>query len=448
MSFAARTTAALAAAALMAVLAGCSGGDGQQVDSGPGWVNRTIYAASKIEVGAGVAAVTALRQDRKLYTVVLDLANGRELWGQPATMTGRLTGLGVQPPAVVDGPEGALVVALEPADKEGKNTATLIARDARTGTEEWTRPIHSTFGPAACGSYICLSENTSRPNPRFVVLEPTTGKAIWKIPGVAEVQGATGERVVLMTMNDNPALQSRDLHSGQPQWKLPLARATSGPVNLAGGWYFAEVGNSIIGYVGPYRESAEAAPSGYGYFAVNARDGKLLWKQQVARLYPKPKPSSLLLTRQGAPGNWRGFVRLDPKTGRTTAEVPPDRVPNFRYWLGFSTDLKTLGFLPAERRPGKAFDLNTGRPVDVDGRTVWSFCSRNPRPLPIVGHEGFYASAAVCEFNLADGTQLRSDQVPPKWVTGATNGWRVWRDESGAVHGIKDDSGTSPGMYG
>lgn len=454
MSFAVRTTAALAAAALTAAVAGCSGGGDQQVAAGSGWVNRTIYATSSIEVGAGVAAVTVLRQDRKLHTAVLGLKDGKELWDQPATMVGRLSGLGIQPPAVVQGPDGGLVVALEPAAKKqgnnGEKKATLVARDARTGTEEWTRPIHSTFGPTACGSYVCLSENTSLNTARFVALDPRTGKAIWKTPGVAEVEYADEQAVVLLTLGKNPALESRELHTGQLRWELPLSQAVGGAASLAGGWDFTQIGKSVVGYLGPYRESQRARMPGYGFFAVDVRNGELLWsRRQVVRLYPSPEPSSLLLTRKVVQGgrSYGGFVRLDPRTGQPATRIPLKQIPKFEWWLGFSADLKTLGFV-STGRPGAAFDLVSGQPVEVEGRTAWSYCTRNPQPLPIVGHEGFYATAALCEFNLAGGEKLQSDGPPPKWITGTTGGWRVWRDESGAVHGIKDGSGTSPGMYG
>lgn len=453
MSFA-RAAAAIAALGLVA--AGCSG-DGQ-AEAGTGWVNRTLYAASTIEVGAGVAAVTALGQDRKLQTVVLDLAQGEELWDEPATMAGRLSGLGVQPPAIVDGPDGSLVVAVEPLDEQKADKrhsrpgtrAALVARDARTGAEQWSRPIHSTFGPAACGSHVCLAENTARQDARFVVLDPRTGQALWRAPGVAEMEYADESSVVLMTMDDNPTLQARRLDTGRVKWKVPLSRLVGGDVSLTGGWDFATVGKRLVGYVGPYRETAQAELPGFGFFAVEISSGRVAWKRhEMVRLYPSPAPSALLLTRQvvGSGRGYGAFVRIDPATGRPAARIPVGQIPKFEWWVGYSRDLQTIGFVSGGRA-GAAFDLRSGRPVAVEGRTVWSYCSRNPQQLPIVGHDGFYATAALCEFDLENGQKVEDAGPPPTWVTGTTDGWRVWHDETGAVHGVKDGSGTSPGIYG
>ncbi|MQA84714.1 MAG: PQQ-binding-like beta-propeller repeat protein [Streptosporangiales bacterium] len=454
MSFAARATSALAAVTLTATVAACS--SDQEADSGSGWNNQTIYAASKAEVGSGVAAVTALRNDRTLETAVLDLNSGEQLWDQSATMVGRLAGLGVQPPAVIDGPEGGVVVAVEPGEekknKGGSNArqAILVARDARNGTKEWSRPIHSSFGPTRCGQYVCVSERTALQSARFVVLDPTTGKAIWRVPGIAEVEYADDKGAVLLTMDDTPTLQYRNLQTGGQEWELPLADAVGGKASLAGGWDFTPVGDSLVGYLGPYQESSQGSVPGYGYFAVKISDGSLLWKrQQMVRLYPSPKPSSLLLARRVAQGgkSFGGFLRLDPRTGRDSAQISSGELPKFEWWLGFSADLRTLAFL-ASGRAGTGFDLGSGRPVKAEGRTAWSYCTRSPQQLPIEGHDGFYPAPAVCEFDIATGEKQEIDGPPPKWITGATDGWRVWRDEAGALHGVRDGSGTSLGMYG
>ena len=466
MSLAARTTAALAAVAVTAAVAGCSGGRNQEVDPKRGWVNSTIYAASTMEVGAGVTALTAIRQDRKLHTVVLNLKDGQQLWDQPATMVGRLAGLGVQPPAVARSDDGGVVVALEPASDEGpdegqganqgaekagkkKRKATLVARDARSGTKEWSRPVKSTFGPATCGAYICVSENTSLDTARFVVLDPRTGEAIWRTRGIAEVEYADEDSVVVLTLGESPALESRELRTGEVQWETPLARAVGGEVSLSGGWDFTQIGDTLVGYLGPYRQTAQAEMPGYGFFAINVRNGKLLWnRREMVRLYPSPKPSSLLLARKVVQAqSYGGFVRIDPRTGRPASQIPLKQVPKFEWWLGFSADLKTLGFI-SNARSGAAFDLSTGRPVEVEGRTAWSYCDRNPRPLPIVGHEGFYANAALCEFDLAAGKKSESAGPPPRWVTGSTDGWRVWHDENGAVHGVAGGGADLPGIDG
>jgi hypothetical protein len=54
----------------------------------------------------------------------------------------------------------------------------------------------------------------------------------------------------------------------------------------------------------------------------------------------------------------------------------------------------------------------------------------------------------LCPYDLKTGRRLdATNSVPPGWYTGSVDGWRVWRDERGALHGVHDGDGTSPGMY-
>ena len=99
------------------------------------------------------------------------------------------------------------MVALDPA-KKGRWKATLVARDARTGKQKWTRPVHSTFGPQRCGPYVCLSEHTALASARVVVLDPDSGKQLWKLPGIAEVEWSEPDRVVVLRLAAHPMLES------------------------------------------------------------------------------------------------------------------------------------------------------------------------------------------------------------------------------------------------
>ncbi len=57
--------------------------------------------------------------------------------------------------------------------------------------------------------------------------------------------------------------------------------------------------------------------------------------------------------------------------------------------------------------------------------------------------------ASLCEFDLATGKRVPGPAgTPPAWFTGSQDGWRLWRDEKGALHAIRDTTGTAPGMYG
>ncbi|MFC7592638.1 hypothetical protein ACFQYP_59660 [Nonomuraea antimicrobica] len=73
----------------------------------------------------------------------------------------------------------------------------------------------------------------------------------------------------------------------------------------------------------------------------------------------------------------------------------------------------------------------------------------DPKPLPLRGQApGFYSTAAVCEYDLGTGKRVSPATPPPPWFTGSQEGWRLWRDEKGAVHAVNDHTTTVPGMYG
>ncbi|GAA3837772.1 PQQ-binding-like beta-propeller repeat protein [Sphaerisporangium flaviroseum] len=440
---------ALALAGVLA-LAGCSSSKAAIEETHPTWHNAEVNAVSRATVAAGVAAVTSMRPDGTLETAALDLAGGRRLWTAPATIAGRLPGMGVQPPAAVEtGPGQGIIAALDPA-KQGRWNATLVARDARTGQRKWTRPVQSTFGPQRCGAYLCMSENTALASARMVVLDPLTGKLAWKLPGIAEVEWSDASRVVMLHMAKHPALSAHDLKTGKPAWQLPVEQALSPGIDLSGGWSFGTAGGNLVGYVAPYTNPKKNRTSAFGLFSVKLADGTVNWlRPSVVRVYPSGSPGFAPVVRPiDEEGQYGGFARLDPGSGRVVGQITADQVPGTGWWLAFPPDLGKLDFLKPNST-GAAFDLSSGQAAPVKGQRGWSFCVTDPKPLPLAGQApGFYSVASLCEFDLATGKRVTGAGVPPPWFTGSQEGWRLWRDEKGAVHAVKDTTGTIPGMYG
>ncbi|MFI0351506.1 PQQ-binding-like beta-propeller repeat protein [Actinomadura sp. 9N407] len=456
-------TPPIVAGALLLAASGCSGGPGggEEAEAAQPWSSTEVNAVSRPIAGAGVAAVTGLRPDGRLETSVYDLAEGKRLWAQPATMAGRLSGMGVQPPAVTGALGGGLVTALEPrkpGNQSGKTSgnwnATLVARDSRTGTEKWTRPVHSTFGPVECGPSVCLSEFTATEKARFVALDPATGKARWQTPGVAEVQHADGSKVVLFRMSDRPALEARDLRTGRTLWNFPVERAVGTGVNLSGGWAFGALdaenaqNGMLIGYLAPYQARKGGPMSPYGFFGVRLSDGKQVWaRKRLLRVYPSANPAVALVARAIPTSGYGGFERLDPRTGRTTGKLGADKAPKSVWWMSFPDDLGELGFV-TQGKPGAAYDLRSGAKVTDKALRTWSFCTMKPSELKITGLRGFYPVAPLCAYEVATGKKAASPGTPPAWYTGVSDGWRVWRDERGALHGVKDTKGNGSDIKG
>ena len=442
---------------LLAVLAGtaaCSGGDAATSSEKelPGWQNTQVTVVSRTAVGAGVAATTSMTPDGALETVAVDLASGRKLWAHPATMRGRLPGMGVQAPAVVEtGDGGGVVAAIEPA-AGGDRGAALVARDARTGERKWVRPLHSSFGPQRCGPYLCVSENTELTRARVVVLDPAAGEPKWRIPGIAEVEWSDAERVVLLRLAEHPLLEAREVKTGKVLWRTPVEQALGPGVDLSGGWAFGASGKNLVGYIAPYTNPETKTTSTFGMFSVSLDDGQVNWiRPSVVRVYPSGSPGFAPVVRPvDGQGQYGGFALLDAESGRVIGQIGTHQIPGSGWWLAFPERPSTLGFLKRDSA-GAAFDLTTGRAAELDGLRGWSFCVTDPQPLKLknVTPTGFYAVAALCEFDLATGKKVADGSArPPLWFTGSQDGWRLWRDEKGALHAVKDGSGTTPGMYG
>ncbi|WP_271219977.1 PQQ-binding-like beta-propeller repeat protein [Streptosporangium carneum] len=409
-----------------------------------------MNAVSRTTSAAGVATTTSMRPDGTLETVAVDLVTGRKLWAHPATMAGRLPGMGVSAPAIVaTGTGQAVAVAVDPA-REGKGNATLVGRDARTGAQKWTRPLHSTFGPQRCGTFVCVPEHTALAKARLVVLDPQSGRLLWKLPGIAEVEWSDSSRAVLLRMARHPVLEAYDLKSGRRVWQLPVEQALGPGVDLSGGWSFGATADNLVGYLAPYTNPATKKVSAFGLFSVRLSDGAVNWiRPSVVRVYPSGSPGLAPVVRPvDQQGQYGGFARLDAQSGRVLGQIPAAQVPGSGWWLAFPPQMEKLGFLKHDK-PGNAFDLATGRSTEIKDQRGWSFCVTDPKPLALRSQiPGFYSVASLCEFDLASGRKTAGAKAPPAWFTGSQDGWRLWRDEAGGLHGIRDGAGTSPGMYG
>lgn len=442
---------------LLAVVAGTAGCSGSGAATSaekkpPAWQNGQVNAVSRTAVGAEVAATTSLRPDGTLETVTVDLTTGRKLWAYPATMRGRLPGMGVQAPAVVPTGDGeGVVAAIEPATSGGRGAA-LVARDARTGTRKWVRPVRSSFGPQRCGPYLCVSENTALSRARVVALDPAAGEPRWRMPGIAEVEWSDDRRVVLLRLAEHPTLEARDARTGKVLWSTPVEQALGPGVDLSGGWAFGSTGTDLVGYVAPYTNPETKTASTFGLFSVRLEDGHVNWiRPSVVRVYPSGSPGFAPVVRPvDEQGRYGGFALLDAESGRVLGQIGTQQIPGNGWWLAFPEKPSTLGFLK-HNATGAAYDLATGRTADPKGLRGWSFCVTDPKPLRLanITPEGFYSVAALCEYDLGTGKRVSTGSAtPPLWFTGSQDGWRLWRDEKGGLHAVRDGSGTTPGMYG
>ncbi|MDF5754781.1 hypothetical protein [Spongiactinospora sp. TRM90649] len=446
-----------AAIAGVLALAGCSGSDAA-TQAAPTWHNPQVNSVSRVSTAGGVLATTSLRPDGTLETLTAELATGRRLWTAPATMAGRLPGMGVAPPAAVTTGKGHTVVAsIDPPEKPvppgaqgARWHARLVARDARSGRPSWSRPVHSAFGPQRCGPYLCLAENTALPTARTVMLDPATGRTLWRLPGIAEVEWSDASRMVLLRLARDPVLEAYDLKTRKVVWQQPVEQALGEGVDMSGGWAFGATRQDLVGYVAPFSDTRRKRVSTFGVFSVRLEDGVINWmRPNVVRVYPSGSPGFAPVVRPvDYQGRYGGFARLDPDNGRVLGQIGVGEVPGTGWWLAFPARMDRIGFLK-HGTDGAVYDLASGRPAQTAGQNAWSFCVTDPKPLPLKGQPaGFYSVAALCEYDLGTGKRLTGQTAPPPWFTGSQDGWRLWRDERGGVHGVKDGAVAAPGMYG
>jgi hypothetical protein len=264
---------------------------------------------------------------------------------------------------------------------------------------------------------------------------------------VAEVEWADPHRVVVFRMSARPTIEAHDLTTGKTIWTFPIESALGRGADLSGGWAFGSLGDTLVGYVAPYQARQGARSSAFGFFSLRLADGRQQWaRKRLLRVYPSASPAVALITREvDSADRYGGFSRLDPRTGHSMTRIPAAGAPKTNWWLAFPSDLSTLDFLSHDQ-PSRTYDLRTGRMVAGHARG-WSFCTTAPSPLKINGQQGIYPIAALCPFDLKTGKKVDAAGPPPGWYTGAVDGWRVWRDERGGLHGVQDANGTSPGMY-
>lgn len=89
-----------------------------------------------------------------------------------------------------------------------------------------------------------MSEHTALAGARVVVLDPATGKLMWKLPGIAEVEWSDPGRVLLLRLAANPMLESYELKTGKLQWQQPLEQALGPGIDMSGGWAFGATGKT------------------------------------------------------------------------------------------------------------------------------------------------------------------------------------------------------------
>ena len=393
-----------------------------------------------------------MKPDGALETVAVDLANGKKLWAHPATMAGRLPGMGVSAPALVETGQGPTIVALDPARK-GRWNATLVARDARTGKQKWTRPDPFDVRPPALRAVrLPVGAHRARRAPAWSCSTRPPASSMWKLPGIAEVEWSDRDRVLLLRLAKQP-----DDRVVRPQDRqAPVAAA-----HRAG----ARPRHRHVGRLGlrrhrrrPHRlrrpvhqpEDEEGLHLRPVLRQDRRRHDQLDAPLGGARL-PQRQPR---LRPRRPPGRPAGRLRrLRPARLRDRPGRRPDhrrRRPRLRL-VARLPQPHGQARLP-QARPARAAPSTSPPASRCRSRTQrgWSFCVTDPKPLPLSGQApGFYSIAAAVRVRPgrpASGSPTPA--APPSGSPAARTAGGCGATRRAACTPSTTAPATAPGMYG
>ena len=372
--------------------------------------------------------------------VALDAATGAVRWRHPWTPAGQYTGMGVGHAAV----HGDLVVTLAP---DG-NSRWLVGLDAASGSQRWRQPVGDVFSPLFCGDLICVLDRAHQITAR----DPSTGVTRWVLDGAyTTVANVGGDRLSLLRLGQ-PAVLSVDVESGHERWHTDLAPVLGPGATTYGGWSSAEADGLTIVSIGAY------AATGWkgALVAIDPSSGAVRWQRQGSELCPVDLPDNLLLVCDGS--SVAGTVeRLDPATGvtRWRAVVPPSN-----QGLGPSMGLTGAGDLLVPTIDASTVEADSSHDASAlpGGSVVVDIESGRTHPAPS-GEPFWMASFSTVDILLASGQEPTKylgpfDPVPwdaalgrpspagasvgaiPSVVGTTANGYRIYIDALGAVHGV------------
>ncbi|MDW6063610.1 PQQ-binding-like beta-propeller repeat protein [Streptomyces sp. FXJ1.4098] len=161
-------------------------------------------------------------------------------------------------------------------------SSTLYALDAETGEKRWSRALSLGTALAFDDGVVYYGAHTVRGS-YLHALDADTGKQLWKVHISADIlpdplTSLTVAHGVIHTVGEDGILSARDADNGDLLWKYRTGLSDfsdSNPPVVADGIVYIS-GNS-------------EKDSGYGQvFAVNAKDGKMLWKYQTPRVSSPP----------------------------------------------------------------------------------------------------------------------------------------------------------------
>lgn len=351
-----RRVAVLVAVALTATVTGCAPGRQQakpQTSSPP--PSTQLWSVSMRPIGqpfpVGEVVVGAVTEDRELFVVGIDPANGTVLWKQAASPGEVVPGVSTGPVRVGDN------VAYFRPDPTGNLYARLVVADPRTGTDLAASPP-LLFGslplPCADNTDVCtLSRRNYQDGYRTHRLRVDTNQYVLEDTGLPPRARLIGEDGLVDFGQRDPEIIGL-VRGGKLVWQTPLSQAFPAGFSTDNGWYWARYPEQKV-YAGSVYGETEDAPGGAwtrdlaqtsASAGLSEEDGTVLWRDQGSDLWcsgrvavpaDRDDPNSPLIPvrcrvkgvatyREGTAPSYTGLDVIiegfDVTTGKTTWSVP------------------------------------------------------------------------------------------------------------------------------
>lgn len=402
------------------------------------WSTTDVLAVGRL-AHDGFTAATVVRTDTGLDLVAFDVESGEEAWRAPYSMAGRFPGSGLGGFAIADE-----VLAYPSGPLGDAQNSSLVGRDAITGGQLWEVFAPFTLGVETCGPVFCASVADFEIGEIVVQgLDPETGETLWTQSG-GDIDYVTDpDLVVALQTGDEPVVTGIDPATGDATWTFDPQAETGENMTSNLGWNFVRTDGVVLGFLGRLPADADNTA---GVFAIDEVTGELLWFLPDHRLTRWDNEITLVSAFFDA-DDWFGHEALeavDPRTGdlTTIAELPEDPEASTSVVGGggvaYGGDGTSVFWEADEGWVG--VDASTGEAADVPDvlwRSEVDFEDLSEL-LPGVERNEYLRGRRHQAFDPATGDDITTaDADAPPFIGATANGWTIWIDAEGVLHGTE-----------
>ncbi len=426
----------------------------------PAWSRDDLRAVSEPQLVGGRLVLLVHRGGRLVLTG-LDPLTGRTAWARRASDAAITRGVAFGPVAV-----GSRVVYLR---EQGDGEPHAVLADARTGADVWVSDAYGAYNgvPSPCPrdpAHLCGNGNDEGRGVRFRLRLSDGRSSAPERAGGREL----GADLVDPGARD-PELVVRQAVRGE-LWQREASDLFGADVTSDHGWYFAEIGDLVVGHLGLGPIDPEDRPlSSVVLAGIEAQSGRTAWtvpgepfrcwggldevvsRDLVFRCSYRGRVSGPL----GRPAALSGdadvtITGFDPRTGTPTWSHHVGRVPGLALSeggvMGLGDDVVRLSSSDGTRT---VLDVSDGRTLPEDPTAVgWCPEPENDYELVEGGVRFSRAGQQLARPCTGAGTAVEAPAEADDTFGIRTGGRFVWADRDG-VHAVQAPTPSrAPGAAG